>query len=63
MNKKIALIVTNADNPWFSVAIQDELGIMSIAASGPDLTMVFHQASCVLGHPLVLPLSGPETSL
>lgn len=63
MSTRIGLIVSNTSNPWFKVMIDDGNGCQREVASGPDLGRALNYAAVMLGYPLVLPISGPDTSL
>lgn len=62
MSQKIALVVHNSTNAWFEIKTMDEQGNQRSLHSGDDLGRVLNYAASVLGHTLVIPLSGPETS-
>jgi len=62
MNKKLALVVHNSTNPHFEVKTMDEFGQQSSVSSGDDLGRVLNYAAVMLGHPVIIPLCGPETS-
>lgn len=63
MNKKIALIVEDSANTWFRVMTDDGNGNKMEIASGSDVGRVLNYAAVMLGHSLVIPLSGPDTAL
>lgn len=60
MNEKLALIV---EFSFFSVRRIDQWGGQSTVFSSPDLRECLAEASKILGYPLVLPISGPNTAL
>ena len=62
MNTRIALIVSGTSNPWFKVVTMNEDREQRVLAEGYDLGRALFFASSSLGHPLVIPISGPETS-
>lgn len=62
MNRRIAIIVPNVPNPWFKIAAMDEHGNQQIVHEGPDLGRALTFAASVLGHALVIPVSGPDTT-
>lgn len=57
MNSIIELIVDHRNA--FEVVLVDESGIRMQVAWGPDLDQCLQQASCNLGHPLMIPMRGP----
>lgn len=59
MNDKIAVIV----HPYgvFEVKVIDQYGGVRQLSYSHDLGLALAQAASALGHPLVLPLSGPTT--
>jgi hypothetical protein len=60
MNTRIALVV-DPSSGVFKVVASDEWGNRRTAGEGYELESVLRQSASVLGHPLVVPLSGPET--
>lgn len=61
MNKKLAVVVHNSTNPYFEVKAMDESGNQSTVCSGDNLGRVLNNAAAMLGHPVIIPLAGPET--
>jgi hypothetical protein len=60
MPNRIALIV---ENGRFEVKVSDEWGGSFIAGQSSDLQECLAHAYIRLGHPLVIPISGPGTEL
>jgi len=63
VDRKIALIVSDSVNGWFKVVAMDDSGNQRIVHEGGDLARTLTYAAGVLGHSLVIPLSGPATAL
>ena len=60
MSEKLALVV---EFGCFSVRRTDLWGGQSTVFRSPDLRECLAEASNILGYPLVLPISGPNTEL
>ena len=64
MNDKIALIIQPPGSHYlFEVRCMDSFGDQRVLASGWELQDVLLAAANSAGHPLVLPISGPNTTL
>jgi hypothetical protein len=60
MANRIALVV---ENGRFEVRVTDEWGGQIIVGQSSDLQQCLEHAYMRLGHPLVIPISGPNTAL
>lgn len=58
MSEKLALVIQYG---YFEVRRIDQWGGQSTVFRSPDLRECLAEASNMLGHPLVIPISGPNT--
>lgn len=59
---KIALIVQPSNTFAFQVRKMDEFGGQEVVAQAMDLESALREAAQRLNHPLVIPISGPNTA-